>query len=306
MELGRTKNWFYALLGIAVLFIFILGAWWLYLVFKLSSALQGIDSTVLPTNLALMVQWEGLSFFGLTLALGVALGWVFWQDHKKTRSLQTFYSTLTHELKTPLASMRLQAQVLSETINGLNIDPKEKEKVERYGKRLQEDVVRLEGELDKHLQLSRTLRGGNLAHSPVSLVPLIVSESKRYSELSLKLENNITTPVVLGDQTALKIIFKNLFENTTRHHKGQERKVSILIQGENGNIRLKYDDHGEKFHGNFEQLGKLFYKHDSPKGSGIGLYLVKKLVERQGGQFVIKNDPRLIFELKLKRGEELE
>ena len=64
--------------------------------------------------------------------------------------------------------------------------------------------------------------------------------------------------------------------------------------------------HGEKFCGNLDRLGKLFYKHDSPKGSGIGLYLVKKLVQRQGGQFVVSNEARLLFELKFKRGEELE
>ena len=306
MELGKTKNWFYVLLGLAVLFIFILGAWWLFLVFKLSSALQGIDSSVLPANLALMVRLEGLSFFLLTLIVGIAIGWVFWQDHKKTRSLQTFYSTLTHELKTPLASMRLQAQVLSETMKGLNIDPKEKEKVERYGKRLEEDVVRLEGELDKHLQLSRTLRGGNLAHSPVSLVPLILSEAKKHQSIELNLEKAISNPVVIGDQTALNIIFKNLFENTARHNKSQQKQVTISIKGENGKVRVIYDDHGEKFCGNLDRLGKLFYKHDSPKGSGIGLYLVKKLVQRQGGQFVVSNEARLLFELKFKRGEELE
>ncbi|MCO4753142.1 MAG: HAMP domain-containing histidine kinase [Bacteriovoracaceae bacterium] len=306
MELAKTKNWFYILLGLAVLFIFVLGAWWLFLVFKLATYLEGVDATVIPANLALMVQWEGLSFFVLTVALGCALGWVFWQDHKKTRSLQIFYSTLTHELKTPLASMRLQAQVLSETIEGLNIEDSKKEKIERYGKRLQEDVVRLEGEIDKHLQLSRAQRGGNLAFSPVSLIPLIASQAKKHPHLDTAINSKIDNPVIMGDQTALSIIFKNLFENTDRHNKQENKHVEISIDANSETVSIKYDDHGVKFPGDTKSLGKLFFKHDSPKGSGIGLFLIKKLSRRQGGSFVIKNDQRLIFELKFKRGEDLE
>ena len=91
MELGKTKSWFYVLLGLMVTCIFVLGAWWLYLVFKLAQAVESLQGGqgAVPANLALMVKWEGLSFFALVLALGAALFYVFWQDHKKTKSLQT-------------------------------------------------------------------------------------------------------------------------------------------------------------------------------------------------------------------------
>lgn len=306
MELARTKNWFYIALACAMGFILILGAWWLYLVFKLSVALEGVQQSVIPANLALMVKWEGLSFFALTTAVGFAVFYIFWQDHKKTKSLQTFYATLTHELKTPLASMRLQSQVLGELIESLSIEKQEMERVQRYSQRLQQDVHRLESELDKHLHLSRIEGGGNLNQSSISLVSLINSQRKNFPDLGVRVETDLDSPTVLGDQTALSIIFKNLFENTSRHSKCDFKQVDIKIRHENDEIILSYDDHGNKFSGDTRNLGKLFFKHNSPKGSGIGLYLIKKLARAQGGRFIIKNNPRLLFELKLQREKELE
>ena len=306
MELARTKNWFYALLAAAVGFIFFLGAWWLYLVFKLAGAVEGSHKDAIPSNLALMVKWEGVSFFLLIIALALALFYVFWQDHKKTKSLQTFYATLTHELKTPLASMRLQSEVLSEFIEALSIGQQEKEKLGRYSSRLQEDVGRLENELDKHLQLSRLEGGGNLSFTPIAVIPLIKSMAKKFPQIDLRVDSKLENPTIVGDQTALGIIFKNLFENTLRHGKTDEKQANVSIYSEDGNIVVLYDDHGERFLGNTKDLGKLFYKHDSPKGSGIGLYLIKKLAGRQGGKLSIRNEKSLRFELRFKEGESLE
>lgn len=308
MELGRTKKWFYLLLGLAVAFIFFLGAWWLYLVFKLAKAVETLHDPqgAVPANLALMVKWEGLSFFFLVVALGAALFYVFWQDHKKTKSLQTFYATLTHELKTPLASMGLQAQVLGELIQELSIEQEQKDKITRYGRRLSEDVSRLENELDKHLHLSRLEGGGNLNLAPTALIPLIKSEAAKFPGLAVEIDCQSSNPAVLGDRTALSIIFKNLFENTLRHGKGADNQAAVSIVQENGTIKTLYDDGGQKFGGDPKKLGRLFYKHESPKGSGIGLYLAKRLAARQGGKLAVINHPRLMFELTLPQGDALD
>lgn len=303
MELNRTKNWLYILLAFAVSFITILGGWWLYLVFKLASAVEMGQKTSLPTNLALMVKWEGLSFLALTLALGAALLWVFWQDHQKTKSLQTFYASLTHELKTPLASMRLQTQVLTDLIQGLGLEKEKQNKIERYGQRLEEDVSRLESEIDKHLQLSRTQSKGNLSLSPINLAPLIKNEAKKFPSihLDLKISGHDKEPTVMADSTALGIIFKNLFENTQRHIKDSEQAVTITLEEKEGHIECHYADNGPPFTGDIKKLGKLFYKHDSPKGSGIGLFLSKKLAAAQGGKLSITTTPHLEFILLMKK-----
>jgi signal transduction histidine kinase len=52
-------------------------------------------------------------------------------------------------------------------------------------------------------------------------------------------------------------------------------------------------------------LGELFYKHDSKKGTGIGLYLVKQLMKAQQGKLSFSQEGPLVFFLEFRRGEEL-
>ncbi|MEX1099947.1 MAG: ATP-binding protein, partial [Bacteriovoracaceae bacterium] len=139
-----------------------------------------------------------------------------------------------------------------------------------------------------------------------ALIPLIKNESKKFTNLKLDVAASPKNPVVIGDQTALGIIFKNLLENTSRHNPKPDKVVSVQITEEPSNFIVRYDDHGERFEGDIKSLGALFFKHESPKGSGIGLYLAKKLAKQQGGNLNIKNAGRLVFELRFKKGEQLE
>ena len=88
--------------------VFLLGSWWLYLVFKLANKLETLNHPLLEGNLVKMIKLEGLTFFIFLSILTVTLLYIYIQDHKKTISLQAFFSSLTHELKTPLASIKLQ------------------------------------------------------------------------------------------------------------------------------------------------------------------------------------------------------
>jgi signal transduction histidine kinase len=157
MELNKTRRWIYILTALLILLILTLGVWWLYLVIKLSGALSTVDAAHAANHLKFMsiVKWEGLTFFVLLASITLALIYFYIQDSKKTKSIQAFFASLTHELKTPLASIRLQGEVI-ETLSGDN------KRLEELTKRLIEDTKRLEGELEKSLQLSRIERDGVL------------------------------------------------------------------------------------------------------------------------------------------------
>jgi K+-sensing histidine kinase KdpD len=109
---------------------------------------------------------------------------------------------------------------------------------------------------------------------------------------------------VEADDFALELIIKNMFENT-KHH-SQSKNVSILFIETNDHIELLYKDEG-KFTGDVEKLGSLFYKHNSSKGSGIGLYLSKLLMEKMGGRLCIRQLPEqtLEFSFLFKKSEDL-
>lgn len=301
MELNKTHKWFYLLTGLCVVFILTLGSWWLFLVFKLANKLNDLELPVVEGNLLKMIQWEGLTFFVFLIGIALALFYFFFQDHLKTKSLQAFFASMTHELKTPLASIRLQSQVLNDLVDSTLKGHEAQEKIIRYTNRLQEDTIRLESELDKHLQLSRIERGAPLNSVSIDLVSFLKHELKHFKKLELIWEKeSIGSYYILSDEFALSMIFRNLFENFLRHT--QNEKIYIRFNETETTITLDLTDKKSKFSGELLKLGTLFYKFQSPKGSGIGLYLIKKLLKQMGGSLKITNDPGLVFHLTFLRG----
>lgn len=299
MELNKTKKWFYLGSILSVIFIFVLGSWWLYLVFKLASKLDELNIPEIKGNLFLMVQWEGITFIFLLFMLTIALVYMFYLDNKKTRAISAFFASLGHELKTPLASIRLQSQVIADICSDSSIAPN----VEKYISRLKQDTIRLENELEKSLQLSRIELGGNLNLVEINYPAFIRKISKDYP-ITLKLTSE-ENEVVLADELALQTIYKNLFENSIRHNSKNEALVVITIKKNNGYITANYQDNAQ-FKGEIKRLAQLFYKHNSPGGSGVGLYLISKLLKKMQGKLRIDQlGNGLIFEITLPRGSEL-
>src|SRR5690606_26205349 len=131
---------------------------------------------------------------------------------------------------------------------------------------------------EKSLQLSRIEQDASLTLTPVSLERYLKrQEQKLLSSLQLRLEVSQEAQEILADELALNMIFRKLFENTLRHHPHPQR-IEITARRNGEWVELSYDDHGQKFKGDLEHLGNLFYKFNSAKGSGIGLYLIKQLM----------------------------
>jgi signal transduction histidine kinase len=277
--------------------IFALGAWWLYLILKFSK--EGFANLPGQARVLNMIAWEGGTFLILLILLSTTLISYFMKDMKKTKALQAFFAGLTHELKTPLASMRLQAEVLKDVIEKENPDP---DRVRKLSGRMIEDAMNLETQMDKILQLSRLERGGTLNITTINLTKLVKKFIDQFGEgVDLSLENFDQDIKVQADEFALELIFKNLFENTRIHSKDKRVRLS-LTSGEN--ITVRYDDESAGFEGDFKRLTELFYKHNSARGSGIGLYLVNQLMVLMNGKlrFFLGENNGLMFELQFDKG----
>lgn len=273
-----------------------IGAWWIYLITHFDEILSHTDHH----RVTKMLTWEGGTFIFLLSLISLSIFSLYLIDLKKTKSLQDFFASVTHELKTPLASIKLQGEVLSELIESKN-DPELKKLLGR----LISDTSKLEGQMDKLLQLSRMERGGNLNLISIRLVPFIKNMTKniaREENLAITIDSPVDDIAIVADEFALELIINNLFENTRVHSKS--KNISIKIKMLEGNVHLSYDD-GATFNGDPTKLGTLFYKHNSKKGSGIGLYLIKKLLAKMHGSISIATSPHLIFNLIFKKSEDL-
>lgn len=296
MDVNRTRRWFYGLTLLWVFLLFGIGSWWLFLVFKLHSMISELNLPQLGNEgrFLNMMRWEGTFFFIFLLLLGASLFVMYFRDLRKSRGMQAFFASLSHELKTPLASMRLQAEVIKDLIED---ESHSHDQLSDLTRRLIEDTDKLESELEKSLQLSRIEQDGNLTLTPVSLEKYLRRHERRLGDR--KLELMLDAPEVMADELALNMIFRNLFENTLRHN-SQTKLVTVSSRDEEGTVIVTYDDHGEKFTGPAERLGELFYKFNSSKGSGIGLYLIKSLMKKMDGSFEVKSSERLNFILRFR------
>jgi signal transduction histidine kinase len=243
-----------------------------------------------------MLFWEGSTFIILLFFLSTSLLILYLRNQRKTKALQDFFLSLTHELKTPLASIKLQGEVIGEMVSkyqDVNLD--------KLISRLGDDTIKLEIQMDKILQLSRLERGGSLNVTNLSLVPFIKNEAKKWkSSLTIDISSNIDHVEIEADEFALELILKNLFENSKNH--GTTKKVSIEISSVGHFVNVIYSD-GSIFTGDEKKLTELFYKHNSKKGSGIGLYLVKKLSSKMGAFFKVSFTPSLTFHFTFKMVE---
>ncbi len=275
--------------------LLMIGAWWVYIMINFDSFLGHSDRA----RITKMLAWEGGSFLVLLMLLSVSLLSLYLKDQGKTKSLQAFFASLTHELKTPLASIRLQGEVINEILESKN-DPT----LNKLIGRLIDDTAKLETQMDKILQLSRIERGGELNLTSLSLVPFIKKLAKTWvPDHEVEIIANDTLGSIEVDEFALQLIMKNLLENTRIHT--TSKKIQIKITEDQNTLLFSYFDHGE-FKGDIEKLGTIFYKHNSTKGSGIGLYLSQKLLEKMDGDLRIS--PRsggLQFDLTFKRSEEI-
>jgi signal transduction histidine kinase len=302
--LKGSSRWLLILSFVWAITLLVLGGWWLYLLISFGEKLEELKAALGEDydgiikegpNLANLVKWEGGTFLVLLSLLSFTMLFLYLKDQKKTKALQDFFAALTHELKTPLASIRLQAEVIGEMTAPLV--PKARD----LTMRMVEDVTTLETQMDKLLQLSRLERGGSFNLTTVDFIPYLENFFQTHGRglkfKSLQQQNDV---VVLADEFALSLILKNLVENT-HSHVGEEASVDLNISLDGDFVVLNYSDKGQ-FTGDPERLSEMFYKHASSQGTGIGLYLVKKSLEAMDGQLQLKTNPHFEVIIKLRRG----
>lgn len=228
-----------------------------------------------------MLMSEGAFLFALLLGGGIALLYFMLVEIRHSRQIRVFFAAFTHDLKTSLASLRLQAEALEE-------DLKDHPEHARVARRLVKDRVRLEVQLENSLFLADTEMG----HLHIEDVPIdtVIGNLRHYwPELDLRLDQRAEHGcVVRADVRALESILKNVLQNAVVH--GKASKIELRCEPFDGrNVRIELQDNGRGFSGDPSRLGQMFVRHTTTSGSGIGLYLVRELVHRMGGEITFLN-----------------
>jgi len=218
---------------------------------------------------------------------------------KKIAEMKTdFINNMTHEFKTPIATISLAA----DSILNPNIKSNP-EKVERFSNIIKEENKRMLVQVEKVLQMAQfNNKRVKMAMGYVDVHELL-KQAKSHIELQVKrrggnisLNLEATKHIIKGDENHLSNIFHNLLDNANKYTP-EEPKIQIRSKDGNGGIIIEIEDNGQGM--TREQVKNIFEKfyrihtgnvHDI-KGFGLGLSYVKAMVDAHHGQVHVESKP---------------
>ena len=237
----------------------------------------------------------GIVFFVAIIA-GLVLNTIFLvREIRRNEQQDSFLNAVTHELKTPVASIRLYL----ETLERRQLD--ESQRREFYGIMLQ-DTERLLGTIEQVLQAGEARQGRLRAKWREVDFTAIVNETMASTILRNHLPENVlrfsALPseelLVRGNPEQLRTAVGNLFDNAVKYSGEKPDIVVSLLSPNLDTIALSVQDRGVGIPRNeLKRIFKRFYRAYSPghghadskqvKGTGLGLFIVRTVARQHGG-----------------------
>jgi signal transduction histidine kinase len=232
----------------------------------------------------------GIVFFAIIIT-GLVLNTTFLiREIRRNEQHDAFLNAVTHELKTPIASIRLYLETLKSR------DVPEEKRQEFYNTMLA-DSDRLINTVEQVLQASRTREKDRLLNiSEINLGKLlresadIIKSRYNLDENAISYHEKTGEVKISGDAAELQTVFVNLLDNAVKYSK---EKVEISIRLRNPNekaVEVRVKDNGVGLDSNeLKQIFKRFYRvpnlsTQKIKGTGLGLNIVRSIIKKHGGR----------------------
>jgi len=259
-------------------------------------------------------RWESRAIWLLAVMLGIvtlfgsgALYRMVAAELIYAQKQTDFVAAVSHELKTPLTSIRLYAEMLQE-----GMVPTEDKRVEYY-RTITAESDRLGRLIDNVLELGRLERraaGGPLVAGDVlTIVDDVVEMLRPHAErkgFSVEVEAEPDLPPVRVDRDALTQILVNLVDNGIKFAmESPNKRLVIRAIGFGDGVQLSVRDHGPGVPATqLSEVFEPFFRGEREltrrtRGTGIGLALVQGLSERMGAELSARNHPDGGFEVIL-------
>jgi two-component system sensor histidine kinase SenX3 len=261
-----------------------------------------ISVTVLLYIGWVLLNWRTgiLLFFGVLLALliiaGVVLNTIFLvREIRRNEQHDAFINAVTHELKTPVASIRLYL----ETLQSRAVD---EEKRKEFYRVMLDDSDRLMATIEQVLRTGRMGPGSRKINaSRVDLHEVVTECVNRARTLhGLDEERLYYRPqagcAVWGDLDEVRAAVSNLIDNAVKYSRTDVNVRVEIAESDGRYIAVRVKDQGTGIpRSELKRIFKRFYRVSGPtatrvKGTGLGLYIVRSVAKRHGGRAWAESD----------------
>ncbi len=306
---SRTLFWFYLL----VAYIILQFTWWSFLMVELNNEIyhlktelnllkgESLNEVVLKGNELnqklhhrwIMIAGEGSVFVGV-LFLGLfQIRKTFKRETELSQQQNNFLLSVTHELKSPIASTKLQLQTLQkhelDRVKQQEIIANAISDTDRLNK-LVENIL-LAAKIENNFYTLHK-EEYNLSEYVTEGMRQTIESFKYKQKVILDIEPNIFMKI---DRTNFPSIILNLFENAVKYSP-EDSTITIRLKKKDHKIILNVEDEGlgipdnekNSIFGKFYRIGNEETR--KTKGTGLGLYIVKYLVEQHNGIIKVKNN----------------
>jgi two-component system sensor histidine kinase SenX3 len=232
----------------------------------------------------------GIIFFGVIIA-GMILNTIFLvREIRRNEQHDSFINAVTHELKTPITSIRLYL----ETLQKRNV---EEEKRQHFYGIMLEDTDRLLRTVEQVLKASSVGQKKDLQKfRPIEVEPILrecmhlvatrhhlVPEALHWAKDPAPGEHY----TVLGELEELRTVFLNILDNAVKYSREKVDVAVDLVAPSLDRLEIRVTDKGIGIQrADLKRVFKRFYRATNPgvKGSGLGLFIVRAIAKRHGGK----------------------
>jgi PAS domain S-box-containing protein len=202
-----------------------------------------------------------------------------------------FISIASHELKTPITSLKLQLDVVKAALGGVTIEPKDSEALKKVSRNLTSQIDRMALLVNDMLDISRVSVGKlsmRMEKTNISeLIELVVGRFANLMradgiEFDSKIEPNLT---IVCDAFRIEQVISNLLSNAIKY--GEKKPVQVILKSSPSTVSIQFIDHGrgidpkdqERIFKRFERAQNVY----EGEGLGLGLFISQEIIKRHKG-----------------------
>jgi signal transduction histidine kinase len=200
---------------------------------------------------------------------------------RSNQALDEFAHAVSHDLKAPLRAIKDAGEIIGDPLTTAD-------ERQRYAARITDLVGRMRRMIDGVFEYARAGRAGS--HSDTIDTRQAIAELVEYLNppASVKVTVDPALPTIVGDRAPFDQVFRNLLSNAFAYRRATDAHVEVTCRRQGDTVEIAVTDNGPGIsESQLPRIWRLFHTSRPGEGTGIGLAVVKRLVEAQGGTIAV-------------------